>query len=684
MNKATARPRTGLSRFNPRTSIAGRLILWFLLIALGSCGLLAGVLYDISSRSLEATYRAQLMVIGLQKSAQLDNYAAELRRTVTLLGHATSTVGAVRELEQAFSQDGPQSERYREVLARHRQPLAFAAGVHGYPEVVLVSARGEVLLTLGSSLPGLAEGTNLRSASGEDAELAGVFDRVSTLMQEEISDFRIYPGMQDPAAFAAAPIVDNGAIAGVVMVQLNNKSLYEIITDGTGLGESGETVVAKRVGNEAVGVAPMRNRPDAAFKAKLPLDSEASPQVRAVLGQSGYASVVDYRGVPCIAAWSFNPTFRWGLWVKQDKAEALALVKRQRAATLWSLLALVVPLAIAALLVARSLSRPIGYAALAAGQVAEGDLTADLQTGGADETGVLLRALRAMVNSLRQLLGKIQRASGVLSAAATQIYRTAHAQQSNIVNFSGSASEVAAASRQISATGTELLQTMEHVAAAVSDTSSLADAGHGSLRGMDETMHQLTLATDSLAERLALITGKARDISGVVQTMTQVADQTNLLSLNAAIEAEKAGQFGLGFAVVAREIRRLADQTAVGTLDIEKTVNDMQVSIEQSVGEMAQFRADVARGVEAAARTGQELQRIIDKIREITPQFEAVSSGMRAQSEGARQISDAMVDLNAMAQSSAASIQEFIQATDELFTAAGGLQEELQRFRTEA
>ena len=197
-------------------------------------------------------------------------------------------------------------------------------------------------------------------------------------------------------------------------------------------------------------------------------------------------------------------------------------------------------------------------------------------------------------------------------------------------------------------------------------------------------MQQLTKATDSLAERLALITTKARDISSVVQTMTQVADQTNLLSLNAAIEAEKAGQFGLGFAVVAREIRRLADQTAVGTLDIEKTVNDMQASIELSVGEMAQFRADVARGVEAAARTGQQLQLIIDKVREITPQFGAVSSGMRAQSEGARQISDAMIDLNAMAQSSAASIQDFIRATDELFTAAGGLQEELQRFRTEA
>ena len=684
MSQTSAPPRTGLGRFSPRTSIAGRLILWFLLIALGSCGLLAGILYDLSSRSLEETYRSHLTVVGQRKSAELDAHAAELRRTVTLLGHAASTVDAVRELQQVFAREGTHSERYREVLARHRQPLEFAASLYGYPEVLLVSPRGEVLLTLGSSLPGLAEGTDLRHSGEEDSELAGVFDRVSTLMQEEISDFRIYPGMQAPAAFAAAPIMDNGAIAGVVMVQLNNKALYEVITDGTGLGESGETVVAKRVGNEAVVVAPMRSLPEAAFKVKVPLDSKSSPQVRAVQGQSGFASVIDYRGVPCLAVWTFNPTFRWGLWVKQDTAEALQLVFAQRKATLWALAALLLPLTLAALFVAHSLSRPIVFAARVAGKVAAGDLTVELRVNRTDETGLLLRALRAMVESLGQLLGKIQRASNVLGTATTQISRTAHAQQSNIVNFSGSASEVAAASRQITATGAELLNTMEQVAKAVSDTSSLADVGHGSLRGMDQTMHQLTLATDSLAERLALIAGKAKDISGVVQTMTQVADQTNLLSLNAAMEAEKAGQLGLGFAVVAREIRRLADQTAVGTLDIEKTVKDMQSSIDQSVDQMAQFRADVARGVEAAARTGHQLQLIIDKVREITPQFEAASSGMRAQSDGARQISDAMVELNAMAQSSAASIQDFILATDDLFAAAGGLQEELQRFRTEA
>lgn len=96
---------------------------------------------------------------------------------------------------------------------------------------------------------------------------------------------------------------------------------------------------------------------------------------------------------------------------------------------------------------------------------------------------------------------------------------------------------------------------------------------------METTMRQLADSTGSISARLGLISEKANNINGTITTITKVADQTNLLSLNAAIEAEKAGEYGLGFAVVAREIRRLADQTAVATLDIESMVRDMQSSV---------------------------------------------------------------------------------------------------------
>ena len=111
---------------------------------------------------------------------------------------------------------------------------------------------------------------------------------------------------------------------------------------------------------------------------------------------------------------------------------------------------------------------------------------------------------------------------------------------------------------------------------------------------MEATMQQMG-ATRTIAEKLTAIQQRAHDITSVVTTITKVADQTNLLSLNAAIEAEKAGSMA-GFAVVAREIRRLADQTAVATLDIERIVNEMRASVSAGVAGMEQFAHEVQQG----------------------------------------------------------------------------------------
>src|SRR5579863_4568239 len=113
---------------------------------------------------------------------------------------------------------------------------------------------------------------------------------------------------------------------------------------------------------------------------------------------------------------------------------------------------------------------------------------------------------------------------------------------------------------------------------------------------MENTMRQIMDASGSVSAKLAVLNEKTSNINSVT-TITKVADQTNLLSLNAAIEAEKAGEYGLGFAVVAMEIRRLADQTAVATYDIEKMVKEMHSAVAAGVMGMDKFSDEVRRGV---------------------------------------------------------------------------------------
>jgi len=235
--------------------------------------------------------------------------------------------------------------------------------------------------------------------------------------------------------------------------------------------------------------------------------------------------------------------------------------------------------------------------------------------------------------------------------------------------------------KEISATSQELAKTMNDVKGVATHTESLADSGRAGLAEMEGSMRRLADATTAISSRLAVINEKANNISGMVTTITKVADQTNLLSLNAAIEAEKAGEAGLGFSVVAREIRRLADQTAVALLEIEHTVKEMQTSVTSGVMEMDKFTSEVASGVDSVNEIGGQMGRIIEQVKVLMPRFETVNDGMSAQTAGAQQISEAMAQLSDGVRRTIESLKQFNEATGQLKDAARALQQETARFK---
>ena len=149
-------------------------------------------------------------------------------------------------------------------------------------------------------------------------------------------------------------------------------------------------------------------------------------------------------------------------------------------------------------------------------------------------------------------------------------------------------------------------------------------------------MQQLVESTGSISSKLATIREKADSITQVVTTITQVADQTNLLSINAASEAEKAAEYGRGFLVVAREIRRLADQTAVATLDIENRVRLMRGAVSAGVLQTDKFGEEVRCGVGRAAEVNGQAGQIIAGVAALGERFGAVNEGMNNQSAGAQ------------------------------------------------
>ncbi len=378
-------------------------------------------------------------------------------------------------------------------------------------------------------------------------------------------------------------------------------------------------------------------------------------------------------------------TGNWLVVVRDSEKEVLAPIWSELATRLMlGLTGLIIVVGLVITMTLR-LARRINVAVAVAERVAGGDLALQCQAEDcADETGNLLRSIGKMTENLNNLVGKVKQASIQLNSTATQLSATSHQQEETVSSFGASANEIAAAAKQISATNAELLITMEEVNRVATGTAETATASRSSLQGMEDSMRDLDQATGSIGEKLAAINEKAANITGIVTTIGKVADQTNLLSVNAAIEAEKAGEYGVGFLVVAREIRRLADQTATATLDIEQMVQQMQSAVSAGVMEMDRFTDQVRRNVHDVAEISQQMADIIERVNGNSSRFENVNESMQSQAQGAEQISTAMGQLTTNAAQSAAAIREYARAANDLQNAIESLKSSVASFRLKA
>ena len=291
---------------------------------------------------------------------------------------------------------------------------------------------------------------------------------------------------------------------------------------------------------------------------------------------------------------------------------------------------------------------PIKQAAEVAKSVSEGDLTQVVSSSGVDETGVLLESIGVMIRNLRGLIAQVKGSSVQLVSTSTQVSYASQKQEEVSANFGASINQIAASVNEITATAQELLKTMDTVSDATDETAGVADQGKHDLAQMEQTMQALVGATASITEKLEDISARANSI---------------------------------GSSVVAREIRRLADQTAVATLDIERIVSDMQSSVNGGVMEMDRFGKQVREGVQESVRVSEQLSTIIESVGSLKPRFEMVHEGMQSQAYGARQIGDAMVQLKSVTQISEESSQSLKIASTQLLQEVEALKVEIARFK---
>lgn len=334
-------------------------------------------------------------------------------------------------------------------------------------------------------------------------------------------------------------------------------------------------------------------------------------------------------------------------------------------------------------LIIRGINQPLSRITTAMKNLAHGLVSEKIKYDRQDEFAILINGFNQMSTYLADLISEIERSGIQVTSSITEIAATIKQQETTVNEQAATSNEIAASSTEIAATAENLMDTMAKVTDMAQNTAMAASQSHYRLTNINSIMKKMEEASQSIVAKLSILSEKASTIAGVTKTINKIADQTNLLSLNAAIEAEKAGEYGAGFSVVASEIRRLADQTAVATFDIEQMVNEVQSSVTSGVMNIEKFAEDVRRGFQEVQISSNQISQVIDQVQALRPPIETVNEGIAAQSLGAKQISESIDQLNEAAQQTAESVTQTSQTIFQLNKAALILRDSVAKFKVQ-
>ncbi len=363
--------------------------------------------YKSAVEMITEEIETNLKVFVETKANQINAYFDDRRKDVESLAHSPVIIDTAPRLIAAFKTNGTDMPKYAILDREIRLFLTYYIETYGYYDLLVISSGGDIVFSMKHEKD---FGTNLKTGPYKDSELAKSFIGAATLMETSVSDFRYYEPSQEPDAFIAAPIYREGVTIGVLAAQMNAKTIYELVQDYTGLGKTGETIIASRIGDRAVFLNPLRHDPDAAFKREVVFGSDQGlPIQQAVQGIKGTGIFEDYRGKETLAAWRYLPHLRLGMVVKQDTAEAFALVYILRNRLLGIGSVALLALICAALLLSRTISAPIKNLTRTTRLMAGGDMSARADIRGGDDIGVLGMTFNKMAEKLQRQTDSLER-----------------------------------------------------------------------------------------------------------------------------------------------------------------------------------------------------------------------------------------------------------------------------------
>jgi methyl-accepting chemotaxis protein len=651
-----------------------KLLITFFAIALVPT-LLVGFIADfVSSNVIEEQAFSKLIAVREIKKNQIEHYFDERKGDIEVLSDTVQRILDFTSLE-SLNNSAHQNNEYFEHFIN----------TYGYYDFFIINRSGDIFYTVTKEAD---YQTNLLTGKYNNSGLGELFKKTQSTSNYSMSDFRPYaPSNNEPASFIALPFINNG-ISIVIAMQLSTEKIDELMQQRTGMGETGESYLIGsdlRMRSDSF-LDPKGHSVIASFAGTIEqngVDTEGAKL--AIKGEKGEKIIMDYNGNPVLSA--YTPIdingIRWGLLSEIDVAEAFEPIQSLHWNITIVVLLLIVVVAGIALTITKSVTKPLGgepgEMEDIAESIANGDLTIDFAAD--RETQSIYGSMKKMAKNLLDVISNIVDNSNNLASAAEETSILSIQSSKSLEVQQASIEQVATAVEQMSMSINEVAQNATNAASSAQSAQEVSHNANNKLSQTINDLGQLDKEIVNASNVIKTLETDASEIGSVLEVIRGIADQTNLLALNAAIEAARAGEQGRGFAVVADEVRTLASKTQESTTNIEKMISKLQNSSNEAVQVMTVSR-DVCEHTLTDAHTTAEMIKEMDgEINSITQMAELIATAVAEQSSVSNEISQNISSINDSAYENLTASTQISTAGEDISKIASTLNQLTQQFK---
>ncbi len=576
-----------------------------------------------------------------------------------------------------------------DVIDKYDEFFEFYAKEYGYSDIyVICPEHGHVMYTQAKKSD---FGANLSSGDLKDTPLGEVWHKVRELQRPVFVDMKPYaPSNGNPAMFLGAPVFVNDFLVGVIVFEISDKSINNIMKFRDGYGKSQEDFLVGQdqlmrsdsfLDKEHHSLLASFKNPD-----EGKVDTQASKA--AIDGKTGIQTEENYAGEAVLSAYrpiKVGQDLNWAIISEISKAEVMIAPNDFRnSIIIVSLVVFIIAMIISSILLNLALVKPLKEMEDRAEDLAhgEGDLTQRIEIKGDNE-------IARVSNYVNDFIKKVQDTITIAKSTSIENLSVAEKLAKTSIHIGEKAEEESIIVQEVSSQGKSIQETLEVSVEGAKQTKGEIDNAEKTLSNtntlivsLSEDIVMRSQAEAELAEKLQHLSSDAQEVKGVLEVISDIADQTNLLALNAAIEAARAGEHGRGFAVVADEVRKLAERTQKSLSEINATINVIVQSI-MDASEAIAINANAIENLSTNAQTAQdEIASSVTIMDEAVTKVDNMVLGYISNSQDIQAMIDKVEVVNTLSVSNAKSVEEIASASEHLASMTTQLNDLLASYKT--